>query len=166
MNLELNMQRSLSTALFVLMIVPAVEAAAPDPANLRGGDPLTVGSEWQGTLTQDGQIQGNVVFPKFDARLRITRRDDRTLEGELHETAPQFDVTYVVKGDVTPARAPGTWVVTFKSTGVKDSKFPVTFITGVQYAAEIRDTSARGTWLYDDGMIGIKVSGEFRLERK
>lgn len=146
----------------VVLLAVSVLAAAPAP----DGDPVLIGSKWEGKLTQRGTFAtGGMGPPEFKVVLTITDRDRDTFEAELHEVseAQSLKITYLVKGEIARGKNGKGYVVTFKSVGAKEveNTFP---LLGIPYHATLTGRTMKGTWKIPKNNDGIDIEGDFTVE--
>ena len=128
-------------------------------------DPLPVDSQWKGKLTQGGKAASSLSFPpELNTILTVTHRNGNDFEAELHESAENLDITYLVRGTVTHG-SDKSLVIRFRSHGVKGVPNAGTYFLNVPYAAKFTGDTLKGTWSYDDKDDEVALDGTFQLKR-
>lgn len=154
----------LVTTVLVLVAVQFAPAA-PVPAGAKDGNPLPVGTEWKGRLTQKG---GGPTG--FDCKFTVTKRDGDKFEADLYEKDGEMVLTYQVRGTIKPAdekNADKGFKMEFKSYAAKDV-MNTSEILNVPYVATLVGKTIKGSWkLPDDSEFGmLEGDFDFRLEPK
>lgn len=147
----------------VALLTAGVAFAAPVPKGAGEGDPLAKDSVWVGKLTQRGGGPEG-----YDCEFKITKRDGEKFEADLYEKAGELELTYLVRGTVTPVDPKDLkkgFKIEFKSHDVRDVK-NTSEILGVPYTGTVEAKKIKGTWkLPDDSEFG-KLEGDFEFEPK
>lgn len=145
------------------LLTAGVAFAAPVPKGAGEADPLAKDSVWIGKLTQRGGGPD-----AYECEFTITKRDGEKFEADLYEKSGQLELTYLVRGTVTPADpkdAKKGFKIEFKSYEAKDVK-NTSEILNVPYTGKIEGKKITGTWkLPDDSEFG-NLEGDFEFEPK
>jgi hypothetical protein len=157
-----NLGRWAALAVAAAVALAAVRAAEPTRAV---EDLLPVDSQWKGKLTQSGKTPANQLFPsELETVLTVTLRSGDAFEAELHESADNLDITYLVRGTVVhgPDKA---LVIRFRSHAVKGVPNAGAYFLNVPYTARFTGDTLKGTWSYEDKEDEIALDGTFQLKR-
>ncbi len=128
-------------------------------------DPLPVGSVWRGRLTQSGSHPEATFPPEINATLTITEREENRVSAELHESAPDMDVTFLCRGRIR-YDSMNRLVFEFHSHGVKREAQAEVYLVQVPYTARVEGDTMRGKWRFVDEAHGVDVRGDFFLKRE
>lgn len=138
-------------------------AAAPVPKGAETADPVQTGTVWVGKLTQRG---GGPTG--FDCEFKITKRDGEKFEAELYEKSDLIELTYLVRGTVTPVDPKNEkkgLKIAFTSHEAKDVK-NTSEILGVPYTGKVVGKKITGTWKLPDNSGFGDLEGDFAFEPK
>jgi hypothetical protein len=162
----------MNTLLKALPVVAVLEVAALAlsgyaAAPARDGDPVLVGTVWKGKLTQKGEFMGaGGAPPEFDCAFTVTRRDGEKFEADLFEKTPDLELTYIVRGTVTPAdpkdREKG-YKIEWTSVGAKDVKNTAEILK-IPYTGTVTGKKLKGTWKVPANDDGTTLEGDFEFE--
>jgi hypothetical protein len=149
-------------ALIGLAALSAIRAGEPLRVE---ADPLPLDSQWKGKLTQGGKTPPGQFFPpELIAELTVTHRYGNEFEAELHETAENLDIVYLVYGSIVQGTDKSV-TLRFRSHGVKGVPTAGSYYLNVPYTARFTGDSLKGTWTYDDKEADLALEGTFQLKR-
>lgn len=143
---------------FAVLAVSLPSAAAPVPDI----DPLVVGAQWKGKLTQRGTFAGTAGPPQFEVVFVVTRRERTRFQAELQEKTTGLKITYLVKGEISRPAKGMRREIQFESFDSKDVE-STTPVLGVAYKAVVSGKSLKGTWKFHRGSDQIDIEGDFEL---
>ena len=157
------MKRSSPWSLAILVL--ALGALAGAQETKKDADPLAVGAEWKGKLTQKGKIKGNKDIPaEFQVVMVITQRKDKEFECELREKIDDSFVTYLCKGKFA-AGDKETLKLDFESVFLKSASEGFISVPRAKYTGTVNGKTLKGTWKYPVDTEDTELEGEFNFER-